>query len=304
MRATIGTNLKVVWCALLLALCNTSCDGSVAATDGIEVLDLKAAPEMLTFEEYKERRQADYWYCDLHETEEALLHEYEDLFLLPTEKSVVGVNSGDNLVWSRSDQLDITFCMDDGLNSLAGYPANFKETTALPDALTAMLRWEQMANVRFIHVPSEDDNCTTSTAVEIRIHHNANLGGGCSLMPYGDLPDSFGACAAPSTAISLALNYIATYNTNDPIYEVGLMTHELGHALGLMHEDYHSDAGACSIAYSGSRDLTSDWDSLSVMGPGGCSTSWDDGKVSRGDANGAAVLYGIPTAWTMAVIGG
>src|SRR5262249_19241966 len=101
--------------------------------------------------------------------------------------------------------------------------------------------WEDVGNVAFRYVPSQDGSCdNTNTSISFPVRPWTGSGA-CSFFPSG------GGCVARTLVIDF--NDLQTnpfYATNAPnVRTVGVFRHELGHILGLRHEHTRPDSGTC-----------------------------------------------------------
>jgi hypothetical protein len=79
---------------------------------------------------------------------------------------------------------------------------------------------------------------------------------------------------------------------------VGVLRHELGHALGATHEHIRPDAGDCHTTKIEMRTIT-DYDLFSAMHYVRCGSDNQNHTLSDGDRNGAACVYGPADGFTI-----
>jgi hypothetical protein len=249
--------------------------------------------------------------------DEAKLFEYYASRYLEREKSTVDVlnSNGMDNVWPQPQQLALSYCVSVDFGS---DHARMKE-----EMNRAALAWTNAANVNFIYKPLEDTNCVDANAAVTVPVVPFSEGGACAFFP-----DDNGAVHCTSAGRALVINVasIDAWHTGAPIFgksnsssapgnEVysnitteGVLRHELGHILGLRHEQIREADNAipfttCSweVPNPGPNRALTAYDVNSVM-----HYPWCDGVLTSAlivtplDAQGAARLYG-PPAWYAAL---
>ena len=207
--------------------------------------------------------------------DEKQLREFYEKNVQYGQLAVNRVGSADD-IWTNDRKLNITYCIN----------ADFAErkNRVIEGMAAAAAAWSAVANVRFVYVPSEDANCTsTNNNVIFDVRPIANS---------GFLARAF----FPSTTRS-ARNVVIddTCFTDPTVSFVGILRHELGHALGFRHEHTRPEAGRC-FEDDKWRGVT-EYDSASVMHYPQCNGtgSFLSMVITDKDAQGAASLYGAPT---------
>jgi hypothetical protein len=206
---------------------------------------------------------------------------YEAAAALPDALTVNVTSSGQDDLWSRTDRWNITYCVSTNLGS--------NQAQMLTSAQKAMAAWEAAADVRFVHLTSEDSNCTTA---------NPNV-----KLPIVRGPDdmAFTAdCGLPSYDKSirqLRIKWPAGTTFSDQLL-TAIAMHELGHGIGFRHEHIRDpNPGGC--AEGGSWRGLTPYDGMSVMHyptcPGWTDTSWTWNFMTQWDIEGAQSVYGAPT---------
>jgi hypothetical protein len=180
--------------------------------------------------------------------------------------------------WSDTQKLNLTYCVS------TSFGGNYNRTVqAMADAAAA---WEQSATVNFIHVSSQDSNCTASNP-NVVFDVNPVFGAGYLARAF-----------FPSFPRSVRNVLIDSAAFSDPSYSlVGILKHELGHALGFRHEHTRPEAATC-FEDNNWRGVTS-YDSGSVMHYPFCNgTDPNDLNLTQQDRCGATAVYGGPHACT------
>ncbi|WP_437586032.1 hypothetical protein [Sorangium sp. So ce1000] len=177
--------------------------------------------------------------------------------------------------WSDKQKLNLSYCVSKAFGEDYG-----AVVSALEGAAAA---WEGAANVRFVHRAEQDAACD---ARNNRVVFDVRPVAGQPYYARAFLPDS--SRRARNLLIdSTALGPLDLWTL------AGVLRHELGHALGFLHEHIRPESGAC-FEDDDWRAL-SPYDAASVMHYPWCNgTNWGDLELTEDDARGAAALYGRP----------
>ncbi|WP_394834872.1 M57 family metalloprotease [Pendulispora rubella] len=189
---------------------------------------------------------------------------------------IVDNNDGVDSKWNSTQKLNITYCV-----SRSSFGSRYD---AVVQAMSeAGGNWASVANIRFVHVASQDGSCNA---------RNKNVVFDVRQVRSGQyLARAFFPNQSRSTRNVLIDS--SSFGYTDPYSLVGILTHELGHSLGFRHEHTRPESGTC-FEDDNWRALTT-YDSNSVMHYPQCNGSNDgDLTITSRDAQGAASLYGAP----------
>jgi serralysin len=301
--------ISVLVCvAATLAACSQGpADDEPSAFERLEGIETSEVPTWESFEEsLRQVEDGQVFYVvegDIVLDRPGLERYYYDRFLAFEEKSTgYLVNDGTTTFADRRAlPALIRYCYTSGWDPNGISAARLTDVQDAVD--TAAAEWAAGANVSYVHVAALDGvSCTTGqvpSGVDFIItqHPNANS---------ADAP--FPSVTAASQRLRVGTN-AAT---------MGILRHELGHVLGLRHEQVHPDAGlgclegSVSPLPAGWSDqgtvALSEYDPGSVMhytsgGVPGCSGgTTSNAPITWLDGVGARMLYGPPVSWIVAVL--
>jgi serine protease len=197
---------------------------------------------------------------------------------------IVARAGGLDALWNATDKLRLNYCVSTGFGARKA-----AVEAAMTDASGA---WEQVALVDLVHVAAEDANCTASNANVVFDVRPVNVDG--EYLARAFFPNE------PRAERNVLIDDTA-FDLDPPpskLQLVGILRHELGHALGFRHEHTRPQAGRCFE----DNDFTvvTTYDSFSVMHYPQCNGSGDWSlTLTEKDKNGIACLYGARPGFTI-----
>jgi len=182
---------------------------------------------------------------------------------------------GLDAVWNSVQKHALTYCVSTTFGDR--YDAMVADMTAATGA------WEEVADVDFIHLPSQDAACTASNQNVVFDVRPVDVDGQYSARAF--FPND------PRFARNILVDQSSfELSPTDNLQLVGILRHELGHTLGFRHEHTRPESGAC-FEDANWRPLT-DYDAFSVMHYPQCNGRGDWSlTLTSADQIGAACLY-------------
>lgn len=194
----------------------------------------------------------------------------------PVANLVVNQEGGQDTVWNSTQKKQLTYCVSTSFGS--------RHMKMVADMAAAGSAWEQISDVKYLHVASQDATCDASNSNVVFDVRPVNVSG-----DY--LARAFFPNEARASRNVLVDESSFQLDPNGKLTLVGILRHELGHTLGFRHEHTRPESGTC-FEDSSWRPLTG-YDKFSVMHYPQCNGGGDwTLTLTDMDKRGASCLYG------------
>ena len=160
---------------------------------------------------------------------------------------IVMSKQGKDIVWNDSDKKALNYCISSAAAESGGFGNRYNAVVgAIADATRA---WKDVADINFVHVSQEDTNCTSSNANVVFDVRPVNLN---LYLARSFFPDD--ERAARNVLID---NSSFELPAGGKLSLTGILRHELGHTLGLRHEQTESERTRRDLQESRARSPAS-----------------------------------------------
>jgi hypothetical protein len=217
--------------------------------------------------------------------DEKQLEEFYEESVRPPQQArlIIHQVSGMDAKWNQQQKISLSYCVSRDFGP--------RYDRVVQDMENAGREWEKSAAVGFVHDSSQDDNCNASNAAVVFDVRPVNVGG--EYLARAFFPNE------PRAARNVLIeDSTFELEPDGELQPVGVLRHELGHAIGFRHEHTRPESGAC-FEDRDWRPLTS-YDAFSVMHYPQCNGLGDWSlTLTDKDRNGSACVYGAAPGFTI-----
>ena len=245
-------------------------DGKFLVNGDVAIRDVKRLREF-----FEDRIQGD--------AQPAPRKEMVDGRALSRSQLTLAIDNGQEAVWTTQQKRALTYCV--------GTAFGGQHDKVVADMEAATGAWEQVANVDFSHVATQDATCNAQNDAVLFDVNPVDVDGDYLARAFfpGE-PRADRNVYVDLTALAL--------DPGQDLQLSGVLRHELGHALGFRHEHTRPESGAC-FEDSNFEPITA-YDKLSVMHYPECNggARWKLLLTDR-DKSGAACVYGAAPGFSL-----
>lgn len=196
------------------------------------------------------------------------------------QASTVDFLNGSEGIWTDGREQNLTYCVSTEFGGL-------KDRVAA-EMIQATSAWEHAADVRFTYLSANDANCNSSNSGVFFYVRPLSINGGCAFRPR--FQTSCGGLIRTLEMDYPAIDSGEAFPDNPNLATIGVLRHELGHILGLRHEQVRAPGNPCP-EQDPSEGITS-YDQRSVMHYPWCAGNTDsDETLTILDRQGVRKLY-------------
>jgi uncharacterized protein (TIGR03382 family) len=194
--------------------------------------------------------------------------------------AVYNVNGAD-VIWNAAQRKELTYCVSDLFGANKAAVVQWMDQASKGG-------WERYADVTFTYMSAQDGNCNAYNSNVLFDVNPVNSGGQYLARAF------FPNFAREQRNVLIDDTMFTGGNGQFP--QANILTHELGHTLGLRHEHIRPEANNQNANCQETQDFrgVTAYDSASVMHYPQCNGTSTDLSITDTDKVGIAELYGAP----------